>query len=148
MAEKPFGDMAQLSRGLDLAETWVGPTPQRRKHGAYFSLACDYQLSCKSSEEEEERRGTASPMQNVCQSSSIGKRERKTANWMMKCWSAGHVACGMRHEARGWCDSTHVHYELWPRQANNCKITTQLRFPLHHTQFHSISSNSNQNFGV
>jgi len=29
--------------------------------------------------------GTMSPMQNVCQSSSIGNVKGKTANWMMKC---------------------------------------------------------------
>lgn len=43
---------------------WAGPgrRPRRRKHGAYFCLACDYQTY---------GRTTGSPMQNLCQSSGL-----------------------------------------------------------------------------
>ncbi|KAL7739879.1 hypothetical protein ACLKA6_003367 [Drosophila palustris] len=75
MAEKPFGVMEKLSRGL--AETWVGPTPQRRKHGAYCRLACDYQLSLRLWLYESNAK---------CVSKfKHWKRERKTANSMMNC---------------------------------------------------------------
>jgi len=98
MAEKPFRVIEKLSRGL--AETWVGPTPQRRKHGAYFSLACDYQLSLMLRELEE--LWVQCKMCVKVQALETWKEKRPTGWWSaeVRCmwhreWGMGHGACGI-----------------------------------------------------
>lgn len=61
------------------------------------------------------------------------KRERKTGNYSLQLrgrWEEGKREGAAKREEEacsigGGGDSTHVLCELWPRRANNCKITTQ-----------------------